>query len=230
MVAGAFSWLGDIIDWVGDLTDHLHEWSANWWFLGLIFVIALLDSIIPVVPSETAVIVGGVAVATGDAKYNLVLVIVAGATGAFVGDNLAYAIGRAFAPRFERRAARKEKFRRRLEWADQQIEERGGLLLITARFIPGGRTVLTLSSGITRQRRIWFVTWIAIATTIWATYAAGLARIVGEPFRDNHTAAFWVAFGSALSINILIELIRHLRHRRTPAERAAAAASSVPAE
>lgn len=228
MTAGAFSWVGDVFGWIGDLTDHLHDWSANWWFLGLIFAIALLDSVIPIVPSETTVIIGGVAVATGDAKYSLILVIVAGATGAFIGDNLAYAIGRAFAPRFERRAARREKFKRRLEWADQQIEERGGLLLITARFIPGGRTVLTLSSGITRQNRLWFVTWIAIATTIWATYAAGLARIVGEPFRDNHTAAFWVAFGTALCVNVLIEVVRQVRHRGKQAEPPSVTSSPAP--
>lgn len=225
MVAGIFSWIGEI-------TDRLNDWSANWWFLGVIFVIALLDSVIPVVPSETTVIVGGVAVAVGDAPYNLAYVIVAGATGAFVGDNLAYSLGRWFAPRFERRAARNDKFRRRLEWADEQIEDRGGLLLITARFIPGGRTVLTLSSGITRQGRLWFMTWIAIATTIWATYAGGLARIVGEPFRDDHTTAFWVAFGTALGINVLIELIRHLRSRsRTrDARRAAELRSPAPTE
>lgn len=223
MIAGVFSWINDV-------TDQLADWSANWWFLGVIFAVALLDSVIPIVPSETTVIIGGVAVATGDAKYGLILVIVAGATGAFIGDNIAYQIGRGFAPRFERRAARKDKFRRRLEWADRQIEERGGLLLITARFIPGGRTVLTLSSGITRQKRWWFVGWIAVATTIWATYAAGLARIVGEPFRDDHTTAFWVAFGTALGINVLIEVIRHLRHRKKGAKLGAARVSSAPNE
>ena len=212
MIAGVFSW-------IGELTDRLADWSANWWFLGVIFVIALLDSVVPVVPSETTVIVGGFAVAVGDAPYHLVYVIAAGAIGAFIGDNMAYSIGRAFAPRFERRAARNAKFRQRLEWADGQIETRGGLLLITARFIPGGRTVLTLSSGITRQRRWWFMTWIAIATTIWATYAAGLARIVGEPFRDDHTTAFWVAFGTALSINVLIEVVRHVRNRTRDTQR-----------
>lgn len=210
--------IGGLFSWIGDLTDRLHDWSSNWWFLVVIFVIALLDSVVPIVPSETTVIIGGVAVATGDAEYGLLLVILAGATGAFIGDNLAYQIGRFFAPHFERRAARKEKFRRRLAWADQQIEDRGGLLLITARFIPGGRTVLTLSSGITRQKRVWFMGWIGVAVVIWATYAAGLARIVGEPFEDNHTAAFWVAFGTALGINILIEVVRHLRHRRTTPE------------
>jgi membrane protein DedA with SNARE-associated domain len=85
--------------------------------------------------------------------------------------------------------------------------------LITARFIPGGRTALTLSSGITRQRRWWFVRWIFVASLIWAGYAAGLARIVGEGFADNHTAALWVAFGTATAINLLIEIARHRRKK-----------------
>lgn len=208
MVAGAFSW-------ITDLTDTLGDWAANWWFLGVIFIVAFLDSVIPIVPSETTVIIGGVAAASTEnpAPYGLVLVIVAGAVGAFMGDNTAYAIGRRWSPAFERRAQRKIKFERRLEWARTQIRDRGGLLLITARFIPGGRTVLTLSSGITRQPRPWFVMWTAIAATIWASYAAGLAYIVGDTLEDNHTMAFWVAFGTALSINVLIELVRHLRHR-----------------
>ena len=206
MLAGIFSW-------ITDLTATLGDWASNWWFLGVIFAIAFLDSIIPIVPGETSVIIGGVAVCTGEAKYPLILVIVAGASGAFFGDNAAYGIGRKWAPSFERRAARKPKFRRRLEWANDQIHERGGLLLITARFIPGGRTVLTLSSGITRQPRMWFIKWIVIAVIIWATYAAGLAYVVGKPFKDDHTAAFWVAFGTALAINVLIEVVRYLHGR-----------------
>lgn len=205
--AGVFSFLTDITDTLGD-------WASNWWFLGVVFVIAFLDSVVPVVPSETTVIIAGVAVSVGEADYPLPLVILCGALGAFLGDNTAYQLGRWFAPRFERRAERKPKFAARLRWAADQIRERGGLLLITARFIPGGRTVLTLSSGITRQRRVWFVTWVAIACTIWATYAAGLAYVVGQPFKDNHTAAFWVAFGTALGVNVLIEVVRHLRMKR----------------
>ncbi|MFN8021772.1 MAG: DedA family protein [Acidimicrobiales bacterium] len=211
MIAGAFSW-------ITDLTDTLGDWASNWWFLGVVFVIAYLDSVVPVVPSETTVIIAGVAVSVGEAHYPLWLVIVCGATGAFCGDNTAYQIGRWFSPRFERRAERKPKFAARLRWAAEQIRDRGGLLLITARFIPGGRTVLTLSSGITRQPRVWFVTWVAIACTIWATYAAGLAYLVGQPFKDNHTAAFWVAFGTALGVNIVIEVVRHLRAKRRARE------------
>jgi membrane protein DedA with SNARE-associated domain len=208
MLAGVFSFITDI-------TEKLGDWASNWWFLGVILLIAFLDSVIPIVPSETTVIIGGVACSTGEAKYPLIAVIVAGACGAFLGDNTAYSIGHRFSPWFERRAERKPKTRQRLEWAREQIEERGGLLLITARFIPGGRTALTLSSGITRQRRGWFVRWVGIAAIIWATYAAGLAYIVGKPFKDNHTLAFWVAFGTALSINIVIEVVRHVRRPKS---------------
>lgn len=206
--------VSSIFSWISDLTDQLGDWAGNWWFLGVIFLIALLDSVVPVVPSETTVIVGGVAVATGDAPYPLIAVIAAGAAGAFIGDNMAYAIGKHWSGAFERRATRKPKFEAKLAWARAQMKARGGLLLITARFIPGGRTALTLASGITRQPRGWFVRWTFIAAIVWATYAAGLARIVGEPFADDHTKAFWIAFGTALGINVLIELVRHLRTKR----------------
>lgn len=206
--------LGVSFSWISDITDALGDWAANWWFLGVIALIAYLDSIVPVVPSETTVIIGGVAVSIGEAPYSLWMVIACGAGGAFLGDATAYLIGRRFAGRFERRAARRETFRRRLDWAADQIRSRGGLLLITARFIPGGRTILTVSSGITRQPAAWFLRWVAVAVTIWATYAAGLAYVVGKPFKDNHTAAFWVAFGTALGVNIVIEIVRHRRDKR----------------
>ena len=77
-----------------DLTDWLEDISAEWWFLLVIFGIAYLDSVIPIVPSETTVILGGVAAGAGDQK--LLLVIAAGALGAFLGDNTAYLIGRRF--------------------------------------------------------------------------------------------------------------------------------------
>jgi len=220
---GIVGWLGGIVDWFVDFTNEIGDWAGNWWFLSVIFIIALLDSVVPIVPSETTVIIGGVAVATGIAPYSLLAVIGAGAAGAFIGDNIAFTIGHHWAAAFERRAARKPKFATKLGWAHQQIADRGGSLLITARFIPGGRTAVTVASGITRQSRSWFVRWALIAAIIWATYAAGLARLVGEPFKDDHTKAFWIAFGTALGINVLIEIVRHRRAKRksiAPVERA----------
>ncbi|MEL6893875.1 MAG: DedA family protein [Actinomycetota bacterium] len=208
-----------LTDWFASLTDWLKDFSDGGWFLVVVFVVAYLDSVVPVVPSETMVIIGGVAAGLGD--QNLLLVILCGALGAFLGDNTAYLIGSRMSGVIDRQAVRRPKFRERLDWADGQIRERGGLLLITARFIPGGRTALTLSSGITGQPRRWFVGWVAIAVSIWATYAALLGFIGGKTFEDNHTLAFLVAFVAAVSVTVLIELVRHLRSRRgtaTPTE------------
>jgi membrane protein DedA with SNARE-associated domain len=88
------------------------------------------------------------------------------------------------------------------------------MLLITARFIPGGRTALTITSGLTSQPRLWFVKWIGVAAILWASYAAILGNIFGQQFADNHTLAFVLAFSAALSITILIEVVRHARKSR----------------
>lgn len=199
---------------ITDLTDWLQDISGHWWFLLIIFGIALADSVVPVVPSETAVILGGIA--AGQGTQNIVVVIGAGALGAFCGDNLAYMIGARFHGWVNRRAEHNPKTRKRLQWAHGQIERRGGPLLITARFIPGGRTALTITSGLTRQPRAWFAGWIALAAVLWASYAAILGFVFGNRFKDNHTAAFFLAFGAALAVTIVIEVVRHVRS--TPAQ------------
>jgi membrane-associated protein len=197
---------------VTDLTDWLDRISSHWWFLLIILAIAFLDSVIPVVPSETCVIIGGVAASQGN--QTLWIVIVTAAMGAFLGDNTAYLLGLRASDRFHRRAERRPKFAAKLAWARQQIHARGGLLLITARFIPGGRTALTLSCGITRQRKAWFIRWVVVATLIWASYAAMLGHIGGEAFKDDHTKAFLFAFGLAIGTNVIIEITRHYRKKR----------------
>ena len=119
LVASIFS---DAADAFTEVTNWLADFSANWWFLLIIFAIAFLDSVIPIVPGETMVIIGGVAAGQGD--QSLLLVIAAGASGAFLGDNTAYLIGSGLSGFFERRAAKRAKWQARLDWAGQQIRLR----------------------------------------------------------------------------------------------------------
>ncbi len=98
---------------ITNATDWLDKVASNWWFLLVILAIAFLDAVVPIVPSETCVIIGGVAAADG--SYPLPLVIVCAAAGAFLGDNFSFLLGRKAGPWFERRADRKEKSRHRLD-------------------------------------------------------------------------------------------------------------------
>lgn len=66
-----------------DLLDFLESISSSPWFYAAIFAVAFLDSVVPVVPGETTVILGGIA--AGQGELSLVLVIVVGAIGAFSG-------------------------------------------------------------------------------------------------------------------------------------------------
>lgn len=197
------------------LLDWLESLSSNPWFYVLIFVIALLDSVVPVVPSETTVILGGIA--AGQGELWIVAVIALGALGAFTGDNLAYWLGRRAGDWLQRTVLRRDKQQKQLAWASEQLSKRGGLLLVTARFIPGGRTAITVSSGITKQDYPTFIRFDLLAATLWASYAGLLGFYFGERFKDDHTRAFIYAFSAALSVTVLIEAIRWLRERRAKA-------------
>ncbi|MFM8265138.1 MAG: DedA family protein [Acidimicrobiia bacterium] len=206
-----------MLDALNQAFDWLKDFSSSPWFYAIIFVIAVLDSVLPIVPSETLVIIGGVSAGLGNLW--IPLVIACAASGAFIGDNISYLIGREASDWVMRRQNRTEKGAKRMATIVEQVHERGGLLLITARFIPGGRTALTLSCGVTRQPRRWFVGWAAVAAIIWGHYAALLGFIGGKSFEENHTLAFVIAFVSAFSITALIEVVRwalkRARYRQT---------------
>jgi membrane protein DedA with SNARE-associated domain len=176
-------------------------------------VIPALDAIFPVLPSETAVIALGVATA-GSADPRIALLVACAAAGAFLGDNLSYLIGRRFGPWAERRFFAGEKGSRRRAWAERSLQRFGMQLIIVCRFIPGGRTAVTLTCGLIGYPRRRFVTATAIAAMIWALYAFFAGRLGGKAFEDKPWAGLLAAFGGTLVISALIEAARRIRHWR----------------
>jgi membrane protein DedA with SNARE-associated domain len=168
--------------------------NASGWAYAIVFLLALLDAVLPVVPSETAVITAGVVAAGGD--LFLPLVIVLAAAGAFLGDNTAYWIGRRFGTWVVEKFFSGEKSKKRIDWAERQIEERGGVLIVVGRFIPGGRTAITLSCGLLRYSWPRFLALDAVAASVWAVYASLLGYFGGRAF--EHEA--WKGLVLALAI------------------------------
>jgi membrane-associated protein len=179
----------------------------------IVFLLAYFDAIIPVVPSETAVITAGVVASAGD--LNVMLVVGLAAAGAFLGDNTAYLIGARFGTRIKDRFFSGEKSRERIAWAERQVSERGGELIVIARFIPGGRTAVTVSCGTLGYPWPRFVVFDAAAATLWAVYAALLGYFGGHAFEDAPWKGLLLAFAIALSVAGTIELVRwYLRQRQ----------------
>jgi membrane protein DedA with SNARE-associated domain len=186
--------------------------DASGWAYAIVFLLAFLDALVPIVPSETAVITAGVVAGAGD--LTLALVILAAALGAFSGDNTAYLVGRRFGTRASERFFSSDKAKRRVEWAHDQLRERGGELIVIARFIPGGRTVVTLSAGTLEFPWPRFAVFDAIAAVVWALYASLLGYFGGKAFEDAPWKGLILAFAIAFGVTGLIELVRWMVKRR----------------
>jgi membrane-associated protein len=189
------------------LTDYV---SGSPWTYAFLFGVAALDVVFPLVPSETSVILAGVIASTGDLVLFAVILVAAG--GAILGDNTAYVIGRTVGHRLVNRFFSGER-RKRIDWAEQQIEERGGYLILVGRFIPGGRTAVTLACGLLEMRWRRFIAFDVAAGFLWASYAALLGYFGGKAFEEQPWKGFVVAFVIALGITGAIELYRWLRKR-----------------
>jgi membrane-associated protein len=186
--------------------------NASGWAYAAIFLLAMLDAILPVVPSETSVITAGVLASSG--RLSLPLVVVSAAVGAAAGDNLAYLIGRRFGGPVTRRFFSSEKSRQRLAWAQRQLSERGGQLILVGRFIPGGRTVVTLTAGLLHYPWRRFVALDAVAALVWALYAAGLGYFGGRAFENAAWKGLLLALGVGFAIAGLTEVVRWVLRRR----------------
>ena len=184
--------------------------TGSLWTYPILFGICVGDALIPLFPSETAVIVCGIQAARG--QLSLEAVIACGAAGAFIGDNLCYAVGRWLGTPAVKRFFRGEVAQRRLDWARNFLKERGSYVLIVARFIPGGRTATTFTAGLVQLRWLTrFAPYIFVAAILWSCYGALLGYFGGRLFKDQPILALLVAFGIAASVTLGVEGWRRFR-------------------
>ncbi|MGK5521894.1 DedA family protein [Micromonospora sp. URMC 107] len=195
--------------------DLLRQLVTSPWVYLLIFGLTAVDAFFPAVPGEAAVITAAVLATGGDP--NLVGVIVAAALGACAGDHVSYAIGRGGGANRLARFPADSRRRASSEWARRALRRRGGLILTTARYVPGGRTAVTLTMGAVRYPLRSFLLFDAVAAVSWALYCALLGYFGGLAFERDPLKGILAGVGLSLAITLLLESLRWLRHRRSRA-------------
>ena len=186
-----------------DVVESLTALASSPWAYALIAFVAALDAIVPIVPSEATLITAGAVAGSGELQ--IAFVVLAGATGAFAGDSASYALGRLGRARLPERPLRA---------AHRVLASHGGLVLVVARFIPGGRTAATLAAG-TAIRPARFARLAGAAAVIWAAYGGLLGYAGGRTFEEEPWKGIVAGLLVAGILAAAIEAVRwSIRHRR----------------
>jgi membrane-associated protein len=191
------------LEWLKDAV------GGQLWTYPAIITVVAIDSLLPLAPGETVMLTAGVLAADGD--LNIALVILAGMTGGLLGDNASYSLGASLGRRAERRFFSSERGQRQVEWARRQLHQRGTVIILAARFIPGGRTATTFSAGTLEVRWRRFIAIDACAAGLWATYIALLGYLGGSSFENNLWKPLLAAGAVAILIAVVAELVRRAK-------------------
>ncbi len=143
--------------------------AEAWWMPLALFLFSLVDGFFPVVPSES-LIVALAAISDKNQGFNLSTVFFMGWFGAFIGDQIAYWLGRSIGvTRF--RWMRTRSVVRAIGGVKQTLKSSGALVVITARHIPGGRVAVNFIAGATRMPVVKFIGLDFISAALWAAYS-----------------------------------------------------------
>jgi membrane protein DedA with SNARE-associated domain len=176
----------------------------------LVFGLVALDVLFPILPAEGSVLIAAVLAGTG--TLSIAWVVVAAALGAFVGDNVAYWIGRTAGRPLIERVMRGHA--ERLAQVGAQFRDRGGSFIIIGRFVPGGRTAVSVGAGVLHYPWLRFIAYDAVAAVIWALQAAIPGYIGGVVFADRPWIGLAIGIVLAVLITATVEGIRRIRERR----------------
>jgi membrane protein DedA with SNARE-associated domain len=169
-------------NWVFDLVEQ--------WGLPGVYLLMLLETVFPPIPSEVIMAVAGIQAARG--AMPIEGVILAGTAGAMTGNYLWYLAARIvgidrFRPLIERHGRWLTLDWPEVERARDLFGRFGGVIVMIARIIPTIRSVISIPAGMVRMRLVGFLVWSSIGTSVWCTALALAGWLLGREFEAIET-------------------------------------------
>lgn len=186
------------------MTEILLGAAEQPWIYAAVVLACLIDGFFPPIPSE-GLIVAMAALAATHGGHGLWMLLLAGVLGAFLGDNVAYVLGRRMGTtRFKwmRRPLMQRSFAR----AARDLERRAVSMILVARFLPGARVAVNLTAGATGFPRKKFVAISALSASLWAGYCVGIGAVAGAWLGENPLLGLVVAVVVAGTIGGVVEV------------------------
>jgi membrane-associated protein len=178
----------------------------------LLFLLVMGESSGVPIPGETALITAAVLASRG--KLSIELVIVLAATGAIVGDNIGYLIGRKGGRWLLERPGRFHRQRLEvLRMGEPFFERHGSKAVYFGRFLLGLRVWASWLAGATRMHWRSFVLWNALGGISWAVAIGLIAYFLGNS-AGNAIETFGIYGLVAALAAVASALFMHRRTRR----------------
>ncbi|WP_375250901.1 DedA family protein [Sphingomonas sp.] len=168
------------------MTDFIVNWIVWGGYFG-IFLLMALENIIPPIPSEVIMGLGGIAVARE--QMEILPLILWGTAGTTAGNVFWYEIGRRLG--YERFQPFVERHGRWLtmDWDDvcrvrSFFHHHGGWVIFVFRFMPTFRTLISLPAGMAAMPLGRFLVMTFLGSAIWNSVLAGAGYFLGTRFAE----------------------------------------------
>lgn len=208
------------------MTDFLMAAAGQPWAYAVVVLLCLLDGFFPPIPSES-VVVAVAALAVSNGPVALGLLVAAAAAGAFLGDNIAYLLGRRIG--INRFAwMRRPVMQRAFAKAGTELEQRAVSMILVARFLPVARVAVNLTAGATRYPQRKFMAVSALSATLWAIYSVVIGAVAGTWLREHPLLGLIAAMVAAGLLGILLEKVMSVFRARRVKVNAASEAKLEP--
>jgi membrane protein DedA with SNARE-associated domain len=180
----------------------------------VLWAVVAFGSIIPVVPTGAAV--SGAAVIAGqDEPFEIVLVVLLGAAGAYAGDLVTYGALSAAGTPLARRMGwlREGEEENRLSRLREGVEGHELRTLVLSRLVPAGRIPVLLVASLTGYPWLRFASTAVLSCLLWACLYSAVG-VLGDAVFDDDTTAIIVVTVAAVVLSVVPGLVRRWWERR----------------
>lgn len=152
-----------------------------------VFLLMLLETVFPPVPSEVIMTVAGVSAQRGN--FSFAGVVASGTAGAMVGNYFWYLLARKYGTRRLKALIDRHGRWLTLHWDDVDrgqalFKKHGSIIVLVARMLPTFRSLISVPAGVFKMSHRRFLVFSTVGTAGWSAALAGAGYVLGAQFDD----------------------------------------------
>lgn len=193
------------------------EWVRDWGYFGVLLLMAMESSILPV-PSELVIPPAAFWASKGEHGMSLAGVVLAGTIGSYIGASVMYWVSRWLGRPLVLKYGRFVRITpEKLERSERFLEryEKGGVFF--ARLLPVVRHLIGIPAGIVRMRFLPYSIWTIVGSALWCAVLAWFGqkvldeRMLEDPEAMSHAIKsnmLWIVAGIVVLAILYFGMLR----------------------